>query len=475
MAQLRREVRVAVVAAAMVVVVLVIEEKRRAAGLQGNESLLLQASDRHDRDPLASYFANLPTVRVNAYHEPNKATDASSSSLRHVTSYAADGTREEDKTRPLDDKAALNDMLAYFDELPTTSPLPRDENHKALHPPSHKLSSKAAYLELGDYFDAVPTRHVNAFHSPAFRRRTRSQQVSYSSKEAFEDLGDYFESIPISGKNAFHQPAAEISAEMRSSRRKHKPLLKQTTRATAKATGGFSDSRQQRPAIRHAAVNNGFQVDGIHGDASKKSSLEASVKSPRKVEKDFSKNKLRTDWTALNDPVGPDPDAPTGSEQERHAEGYDTQYGLTERMGSSKMEETPAGAVRTHLVTRQGGNTIVGKEHRAEPAESSGLHVAVRGTPDNMQQRQDGGNVGMPPLAEKEQATVKPWAPLPYWKIIGRKGPLTWNVSEEFKKSLREAERTNPKSLMAKQLLKEARQHEIWRRLHNEALNDEIS
>ena len=183
------------------------------------------------------------------------------------------------------------------------------------------------------------------------------------------------------------------------------------------------------------------------------------------------RNKLRTDWTALNDPSGPDPDAPTGTEEERHAEGYDTQYGLTHKLGGSKLEETPAGDVLTHLVSREVGGSIAKDEDEQEdlprPQEGA-LHVAVRGSPVDAE-KQEKGNVGMPPLA------MKPWAPMPYWKIIGQKGPLTWKVSKHFKEQLQEAVKANPKSLKAKLLLHDAHQHDLWRKMHDEAVEREGS
>ena len=58
-------------------------------------------------------------------------------------------------------------------------------------------------------------------------------------------------------------------------------------------------------------------------------------------------------WAALSDEQGRDADAPKLSEAERHAGGYDTQYGMTDRLGSRVIESTPEGDVVTHLVSRK--------------------------------------------------------------------------------------------------------------------------
>ncbi|EKX50570.1 hypothetical protein GUITHDRAFT_161825 [Guillardia theta CCMP2712] len=392
---------------------------------------------------------------------------------RKVPARGAHGSRVEVTKHVLGDSAALNDLLAFYDQLPTSSPLPRDARHKELPPTARKLGSRAAYKDLGEYFDSVPTHNVNALHSRSGTRHVKPPFASYSAKKASQDLGDYFQNIPTRGGNAFHQPAAEIKQELNSSPRQTHLAVMHPATTIEKASSSASTSNHQVSLTQHSATSKPTLHSGFPEKT--RSSLEVSVTIPKKSRSHSSRNKLRTDWTALNDPSGPDPDAPTGTEEERHADGYDTQYGLTHKLGRSKLEETPAGDVLTHLVSREVGGSIAKDEDEQEdlprPQEGGALHLAVRGSPVNAEKHEQ-GNVGMPPLARQE-ATMKPWSPMPYWKIIGQKGPLTWKVSKRFKEQLQEAVKANPKSLKAKLLLHEAHQHDLWRKMHDEAVEHE--
>ena len=73
---------------------------------------------------------------------------------------------------------------------------------------------------------------------------------------------------------------------------------------------------------------------------------------------------------ALSDDQGRDADAPKLSEAERHSGGYDTQYGMTDRLGSKVIEQTPEGDVVTNLVTRKYARAFP-SSHELEDADDS--------------------------------------------------------------------------------------------------------
>ena len=140
--------------------------------------------------------------------------------------------------------------------------------------------------------------------------------------------------------------------------------------------------------------------------------------------------------------------------------GYDTQYGMTDRLGSKVIESTPEGDVVTHLVTRKYAKAFPDNNPAAEavkaaspsqqqqqqqqqaqaPQSSSAPAIAAAaaaaaalpapiGRPEGVVEDRKGQVVE----ERKGQAVevhssskFRKWEPTLYWKMIGRKGPESW-------------------------------------------------
>jgi hypothetical protein len=139
--------------------------------------------------------------------------------------------------------------------------------------------------------------------------------------------------------------------------------------------------------------------------------------------------------------------------------GYDTQYGMTDRLGSKVIESTPEGDVVTHLVTRKYAKAFPDNNPAADavkaaspsqaqqqqqqqqpqpqppqsssaaPALAAAVLPAPIGRPEGVEEERKGQvvEVRKGQAAEVHSSSkFRKWEPTPYWKMIGRKGPQSW-------------------------------------------------
>jgi len=181
-------------------------------------------------------------------------------------------------------------------------------------------------------------------------------------------------------------------------------------------------------------------------------------------------------WAALSDEQGRDADAPKLSEAERHAGGYDTQYGMTDRLGSTVIETTPEGNVVTHLVSRkyakafpagvtdEDGNNPVKAAFGAAQGEVQG---AVQGAQDGQRQALPapiGSPEGVIKGGGKLQMKARKYAPMPYWRMIGRKGPQAWHAGKKLKVAEQQFDSLPPQA--QEKLVAQMKKSAWWRKQH---------
>jgi hypothetical protein len=189
-------------------------------------------------------------------------------------------------------------------------------------------------------------------------------------------------------------------------------------------------------------------------------------------------------WAALSDDSGFDADAPRLSEAVRHAGGYDTQYGLTNRLGSKVMEVTPEGDVVSNLVSRKFAKAFP-DEGGEEDADTQVAHTeAGKGAADSQNQRLSSAEkqsqsvlpapIGSPHGVVRSKSGDNPraqglvrarkWAPTPYWRIIDQGGPQQWKMGQKVIAEARDMDELPPAEKA--EVLGRLKTAAWWRREH---------
>ena len=269
------------------------------------------------------------------------------------------------------------------------------------------LSAADAAKDLADYYGDLPVKTVNAFHEKAaqlaaekdaaarLRPRASSPRptLTASPQEEAAPVVDANEGrdtpaartqqrlSPVAvaegdrsqeGRAGEHarvgggQPGDEFLRWQDVDNRKvYKKLARASKAAALKLAAPRFRTVQDDSSSRHTRYE---EVAGSDGSAAKQLAWD-EVEGERHL-----RDKTRN-WAALSDAQGRDADAPRLSSAERHAGGYDTQYGQMNRLGSKVIETTPEGQVVTHLVTRKFAKAF---PESVEPEGREGLRQGRR-------------------------------------------------------------------------------------------------
>eukprot|EP00286_Rhodomonas_abbreviata_P017533 CAMPEP_0181343808 /NCGR_PEP_ID=MMETSP1101-20121128/31806_1 /TAXON_ID=46948 /ORGANISM="Rhodomonas abbreviata, Strain Caron Lab Isolate" /LENGTH=595 /DNA_ID=CAMNT_0023455507 /DNA_START=13 /DNA_END=1799 /DNA_ORIENTATION=+ len=384
---------------------------------KGSRHTVAQTTAKAAQKELDSYFDQMPTDDVDAYHEAK--------AVWHGKKYEDKQSRKDlnqyfnrkglhlpsglHKTTSAD---AVQDLLSYYDSIPTSKVNAFHES-QMLVPTSQTTKgegAKTAFKDISSYFDSIPTHSVNAFHEKAAHDHVAPRDAEYGSKKAFSDLSDYFSSIPTHAVNAYHESASKLALEgvekpvkftgrehasadraARVQRAVHNALV--TAESTTEQEAAGNEGAQEKGEARGEAQHEQKQVRS-EADGDSKEQGEATGKEPEsKATSDEQETvrrirpvvKPRADFANLNDEQGPDADAPTATEEERHADGYDTQYGLKSHLAADvTIEKTPSGPVLSSLTTHMREAKREAAKRAAiaekEAAEEAAEDEAVQGT-----------------------------------------------------------------------------------------------
>jgi len=450
-----------------------------------------------------SYFDAMPTTNVNAFHEPaakarhfgrRYGSDKSRAELDDYFNRLAKDVHTDEYPA----KRAVKELTDYYAKLPTKD-VAADHASGTKKPAKKDFEDTQAYNDMGDYFDKIPVKKVNPFHEAAHGDH-RTSLPEYSADEAAEELGNYYGDLPVKSVNAFHQKSKNLAKEERAASAAvaslhpatsivSRPTLSaaQTVKASETHSGmrqqspdGESETpavaeKEQEPSSEDKDLVSWQEVDNRHVYDNAEPAPKPAAAKYRTIKDDTSfshttyqlvpgsdgkiasrlahdekeeerhlRQKTRNS-ASLSDEQGRDADAPKLSEAERHAGGYDTQYGMTDRLGSKVIESTPEGTVVTHLVSRKYAKAFpdavkpedIESTHSAAKISShKRVHVA-RGKQQQQQQQQGmlapiGDPEGVIKGGGKLQMKARKYEPTPYWRMISRKGPQQWRAGKKI-------------------------------------------
>jgi len=498
-------------------------------------------------DDINSYFDAMPSNNVNAFHEPAQnarhfgrkyGSDKSRAELDDYFNRLAKDVHTEEYPA----KRAVKELTDYYAKLPTKD-VTADHEPGAKKPAKKDFADTQAVKDMGDYFDKIPVKKVNPFHEAAHGEH-KTSLPQYSADEAARELGNYYGDLPVKSVNAFHQKSKNLAEEERVASAAvaslhpasvvARPTLSAAQTVKASEMRQEQEQQEQQPAAskdeesetpaaagqQEESSSEGTdplvswqEVDNRHVYDNAKTATKPAAAQYRTLKDDttFSHTKYQLvpgsdgkiakrlardekkeerhlrqksrNWASLSDQQGRDADAPKLSEAERHAGGYDTQYGLTDRLGSKVIESTPEGQVVTHLVSRKYAKAFPDiSTHTVKPegiASTTPSKVAVRkhaqaARGQQQQQQQQGlrAPIGDPEGVVKGggklQMKARKYSPMPYWRMINRKGPQQWHAGKKVTAAQEQFDSLDPKEQAS--LLVQMKKSAWWRTQHSKRI-----
>jgi hypothetical protein len=329
------------------------------------------------KEDAEEFFNRMPAHNVNSFHEASNAVHSAKygndkAAARSLDTYFNGLTSSEHLSRGATYRAdrAADDMGSYFDRLPTKEPASAFHEEDSMRPVGSTsraqlrvLPANRAEKDLEGYFDSLPTASVNAMHDRTGPTHLAATSAKFSAHAAKEALDSYFSEIPVHKVNAFHQSAAQLAAEgagMHSSlassasseateapeaASEGNPLAKAAAAVAEAFTGGAKEARETPRADPRGEWQQG--PDGARPAGVSDAELLAAAQAQFRAREQRSRAQ-EVAGLSESDMIE-DADAPTLPEEERHAHGYDTQYGATADLVDREEEKTPAGPVTLSL------------------------------------------------------------------------------------------------------------------------------
>ena len=407
---------------------------------------------------LTSYYSKLPTKDVAADHsrtlkKPAKADFASTTAVKELGRYFDEIPVQ--KVNPFHERAhgAHTPSLPEFSGTPATCQVNRTPGvNSSMHRPHSAccfeaptcelvmqpeltrlvLSAADAAKDLADYYGDLPVKTVNAFHEKAAQLAAEKEAAARLRPRASSPRPTLTASPQEEAAPVVDARAVRDSTAARTEQRLSPVAVAEDNRNPEGRVGDHAragDGQQGDDFLRWQDVDNRKGYKKL-ARASKAAALKLAAPSFRTVQDDSSSRHTRYEkvagsdgsaakllardevegerhlrdktrnWAALSDAQGRDADAPRLSSAERHAGGYDTQYGQMNRLGSKVIETTPEGQVVTHLVTRKFAKAFPesvgpegreglreGRRHSSPASGSSQRRAAVASEPSQA----DGG------------------------------------------------------------------------------------
>ena len=322
---------------------------------------------------LGRYFDEIPVQKVNPFHE--RAHGAHTPSLPEFSGTPA--TCQVNRTPGVNSSMHRHSACCF--EAPTCELVMQPELTRLV------LSAADAAKDLADYYGDLPVKTVNAFHEKAAQLAAEKEAAARLRPRASSPRPTLTASPQEEAAPVVDARAVRDSTAARTEQRLSPVAVAEDNRNPEGRVGDHAragDGRQGDDFLRWQDVDNRKGYKKL-ARASKAAALKLVPPSFRTVQDDSSSRHTRYEkvagsdgsaakllardevegerhlrdktrnWAALSDAQGRDADAPRLSSAERHAGGYDTQYGQMNRLGSKVIETTPEGQVVTHLVTRK--------------------------------------------------------------------------------------------------------------------------